>query len=46
MTKTNRWGAAALAFAGVMFLLYPAVRPWHDETTQAGAHASMASAAW
>jgi hypothetical protein len=43
---TRRWGAAALAFAGLMFLLYPAVRPWHDETTEAGAHASMASAAW
>jgi hypothetical protein len=46
MTRNNRWGAAALLFAGVMFLLYPAVRPWNDETTQAGAHASMASAAW
>jgi hypothetical protein len=41
-----RWGAAALAFAGVMFLLYPAVRPWHDETTVAGARESMASSAW
>ena len=46
MTRINRWGAAALLFAGVMFLLYPAVRPWNDETTQAGAHASMASVAW
>jgi hypothetical protein len=46
MTARARWGAAALAFAGVMFLLYPAVRPWHDETTAAGAHESMASSAW
>jgi hypothetical protein len=42
----NRAGAAALAFAGVMFLLYPAVRPWHDESTVAGATASMSSGAW
>jgi hypothetical protein len=39
-------GAVGLAFAGVMFLLYPALRPWHDETTQAGAAASMGSDAW
>lgn len=39
-------GVVALAFAGVMFLLYPALRPWHDETTQAGAQASMGSNAW
>jgi hypothetical protein len=39
-------GVIALAFAGVMFLLYPAVRPWNDETTQAGAQASMGSDAW
>ena len=42
----SRWGAGALAFAGLMFLLYPVVRPWHDETTQAGARESMASGAW
>ncbi len=46
MTGRATWGAAALAFAGLMFLLYPAVRPWHDETTAAGATASMASGAW
>jgi hypothetical protein len=46
MTTRTRWGAAAFAFAGVMFLLYPAVRPWHDETTAAGARESMASTAW
>lgn len=42
----NRWGAIAFAFAGAMFLLYPAMRPWHDETTLAGARESMSSNAW
>jgi hypothetical protein len=46
MTTRIRWGAAALAFAGVMFLLYPAVRPWHDESTVEGARESMTSNAW
>src|SRR5690606_38666479 len=32
--------------AGVMFVLYPAVRPWRDESTAAGAHAAMSSGAW
>lgn len=36
----------ALAVAGVLFLLYPVVRPWEDETTAEGAHAAMASGAW
>jgi len=36
----------ALVAAGVLFLLYPVVRPWEDETTTAGAHAAMASGAW
>ena len=36
----------ALAVAGVLFLLYPVVRPWDDETTAAGAHAAMSSWAW
>jgi len=45
MTRT-RAGAAALAAAGVLFLLYPAVRPWHDESTVEGAVASMSSPAW
>jgi hypothetical protein len=46
MRSRIAWGAGAFAFAGLMFLLYPAVRPWHDETTAAGALASMASGAW
>ncbi len=46
MTVRIRLGAVALAFAGVMFLLYPAIRPWHDESTVAGARLSMASDAW
>jgi hypothetical protein len=36
----------ALAVAGVLFLLYPVVRPWTDETTASGAHDAMASGAW
>jgi hypothetical protein len=42
----TRLGALALAAAGVLFLLYPAVRPWHDESTVAGAAASMSSGGW
>src|SRR6516162_673512 len=41
-----RTGAAALAAAGVWFLAYPVLRPWHDEGTVAGATASMSSTAW
>jgi hypothetical protein len=41
-----RAGAAALAVAGVLFLAYPALRPWHDESTVTGATASMSSNAW
>lgn len=44
-TRT-RLGALGLALAGVMFVLYPAVRPWRDESTAAGAHAAMSSGAW
>lgn len=35
-----------LAVAGLLFLLYPAFRPWEDETTTAGAAAAMGSGAW
>ncbi|MGC5051893.1 hypothetical protein ACLQ2S_10640 [Micromonospora sp. DT48] len=41
-----RAGAAALAAAAVMFVLYPALRPWHDESTAAGALASMSASTW
>jgi hypothetical protein len=41
-----RVGAVALAVAGVLFLAYPALRPWHDEGTVAGVTASMNSAVW
>ena len=41
-----RAGALALAIAGLLFAAYPAVRPWHDENTIAGATASMSSDAW
>jgi len=30
----------------VLFLLYPVLRPWTDETTTAGAHEAMSSTAW
>jgi hypothetical protein len=46
MTSRIKLGAGALVFAGLMFLLYPAVRPWHDETTVTGARTSMSSDAW
>lgn len=46
MSLRNRAGAAALALAGVLFVLYPALRPWHDESTVAGATTSMSSPAW
>ncbi|TVT33456.1 hypothetical protein FNH05_27075, partial [Amycolatopsis rhizosphaerae] len=42
---STRLNAAALAAAGVLFAVYPAVRPYSDETTLAGA-AAMASPAW
>lgn len=32
--------------AGVLFLLYPALRPWTDETTAGGAREAMSSNAW
>jgi hypothetical protein len=41
-----RFGAVTLALSGLLFLLYPAVRPWHDESTVGGAIASMSSGAW
>jgi hypothetical protein len=36
----------SLSVAGVLFLLYPALRPWEDESTTAGASAAMSSPAW
>lgn len=36
----------ALVLAGLLFLLYPVLRPWDDESTAAGAHAAMSSSAW
>jgi hypothetical protein len=46
MTARIRFGAGALVFGGVMFLLYPALRPWHDESTVVGARTSMSSDFW
>ncbi|WP_432976595.1 hypothetical protein [Dactylosporangium sp. CA-233914] len=45
LTRT-RLAAAALAVAGVLFLLYPALRPWADESTADGALHSMSSPWW
>ena len=44
-TERVRLGALALAVAGVLFVLYPAVRPYSDETSLQGA-AAFASNAW
>jgi len=40
-----RFGAAGLAIAGVLFVMYPAIRPFSDETTLEGA-AAFASSSW
>jgi hypothetical protein len=40
-----RVGALSLAVAGVLFILYPAIRPFSDEVTLQGAQA-FASSAW
>ena len=40
-----RLGAASFAIAGLLFLLYPAIRPFSDETSLQGA-AAFASTAW
>jgi hypothetical protein len=45
-TSRTRWGALTLAVAGVLFILYPAVRPWQDESTVHGAIKAMSSGAW
>jgi hypothetical protein len=44
-TARVRLGALALAVAGVLFVLYPAIRPYADETSLQGA-AAFASSAW
>jgi hypothetical protein len=41
-----RLAAAALAAAGVLFALYPGLRPWRDETTLRGAQEAMSSPWW
>ena len=33
MFTRSRLGAVAFAVAGVLFILYPSVRPWRDEST-------------
>ena len=39
-------GALCLIVAGVLFVFYPAFRPWKDESTVDGAVAAMSSPAW
>lgn len=41
-----RLAAAGLALAGVLFFLYPALRPWRDESTADGALQAMSSPWW
>ncbi|MFY1674847.1 hypothetical protein ACN27G_33740 [Plantactinospora sp. WMMB334] len=41
-----RLGALAFVVDGGLFVLYPALRPWHDETTVEGALAAMGSGGW
>lgn len=41
-----RLAAAGLALAGVLFALYPGLRPWRDETTLQGAQEAMSSGWW
>jgi hypothetical protein len=41
-----RLSALALVTAGVLFVLYPATRPWTDESTAEGALSAMSSPAW
>ncbi|WP_067542620.1 hypothetical protein [Nocardia crassostreae] len=36
----------ALVAAGILFLLYPVLRPWEDETTTDGAYAALSSTGW
>ncbi|HEX2774272.1 MAG TPA: hypothetical protein VHN18_17835 [Micromonosporaceae bacterium] len=45
-TARIRLCALALATAGVLFVLYPATRPWTDESTAEGALTAMSSPAW
>lgn len=42
----RRLGALTLAVASVLFVLYPATRPWRDESTVSGATEAMGSDAW
>ncbi len=42
----TRLAAAALTAAGVLFFLYPALRPWADESTAEGALHALSSPWW
>ena len=45
MALRIRLGAAAFAIAGVLFVLYPAIRPFSDEVSLEGAEA-FGSSSW
>ena len=45
VASRSRLGAAALALAGILFVLYPAIRPFSDEVSLQGA-AAFGSTAW
>jgi hypothetical protein len=42
----SRSATYSLVAAGVLFLLYPVLRPWEDEATGVGAQAALASPWW
>lgn len=47
MPRTHtRLAAAALTVAGVLFFLYPALRPWADDSTAEGALYALSSPWW
>jgi hypothetical protein len=45
-TSRTALGPMCLLLAGALFVLYPALRPWTDESTAEGAQAAMESTAW
>lgn len=47
VTRTGaQLGAVSLALAGILFALFPLLRPWHNEATAVGAVEAFGSAAW
>lgn len=46
MKRSSAVAPWLLVLAGVLFILYPATRPWHDETTAEGLLAATGSPWW